>query len=126
MLNLFSLSHIFIQNLLSIAMAADPAPTASTQAGPGPLESMIPFAVMIGVFYFFLIRPQAKKQKEHQKVLSELKRGDQVITSGGILGTIEGLTEKFITLEVSEGTKIKILRAQILGVYNPNEITAKT
>ncbi len=93
---------------------------AATGQGPSLIENLLPIAVMIGVFYFLLIRPQAKKQKDHLKFLGDLKRGEQVITSGGILGTIEGLTDKFVTLEISNGVKIRILRAQILSTYNPN------
>ena len=91
---------------------------AHAQAGaPGPsaFEQLIPWLLIFGVFYFFLIRPQSKQRKQHQKFLEEMKRGDEVLTASGILGTVEGLTEKFITLEVSEGVRMKVLRSQIAG-----------
>ncbi len=83
---------------------------------PSILESLFPFILIFAVFYFLIIRPQGKQRKEHAKVLAQLKRGDQVITSSGIYGVIDGLTEKFITLEVDDGVKLKILRSQVLGL----------
>lgn len=82
-------------------------------AQPSFIETAIPFVVMIGVFYFLIIRPQAKRQRESQGFLSQLKRGDEVVTTSGILGRIEGLTEGFVTLEIADGVRIKMLRSQI-------------
>lgn len=87
------------------------APAVAKQ--PGTLEMFLPFVVIFAIFYFLIIRPQVKKQKDHQKFVTELKKGDEVLTNGGILGTIEGLTDQFITLEISEGVRIRILRSQI-------------
>ena len=72
---------------------------------PNFLEQMFPWILIIGVFYFILIRPQAKQRKEHMKFLSGMKRGDEVITISGFLGRIEGLTDKFITLEIASGSQ---------------------
>ena len=88
---------------------------AATGAGPSMIEQLMPFLFIFVIFYFLLIRPQAKKQKTHQAFLSNLKRGDAVLTSGGILGTIEGLTEQFATLEIASGVRVRILRGQIAG-----------
>lgn len=84
-------------------------------ATPSGFEMFVPFIFIFVIFYFLIIRPQAKKQKTHQKFVSELKRGDSIITTSGILGTIEGLTDTFVTLEIASGVKIKILRSQILS-----------
>jgi preprotein translocase subunit YajC len=90
---------------------------AQTAAAPGEqpnmLMSLVPFIVIFGVMYFLIIRPQSKRQKDHQKFLTEIKRGDEVITASGILGRIDGLTDMFVTLEIAEGVKIKVLRNQI-------------
>jgi preprotein translocase subunit YajC len=80
---------------------------------PGTIEMFLPFVVIFAIFYFLIIRPQVKRQKDHQKFVTELKKGDEVLTSGGILGTIEGLTDQFVTLEVSQGVRIRVLRGQI-------------
>ncbi len=105
---------------------AQGAPAASAAGAPPALLQLIPFAFMIIVLYFLMIRPQAKKQKTQREFLSSLKRGDQVVTSGGILGSIEGLTEQFITLEIAPGTRIKILRSQIASAANQLTSSAAT
>lgn len=92
----------------SVAMAQD-------AAKPTMWESLLPMVAIFFVFYFFLIRPQAKKMKDQQKMTEALKRGDSVITQSGILGTIEGVTEKYITLEIAPNVKIKMLKSQIAG-----------
>lgn len=89
------------------------AQATATAEQPSALMSLIPFIFIFGIMYFLMIRPQIKRQKEHQKFLSELKRGDEVVTSGGILGRIEGITEQFVTLEVSEGVRLKVMRSQV-------------
>lgn len=102
------------QLLIAAAYAQDAAP-AGTAAKPSMLETFMPFIFVLVIFYFLLIRPQSRRAKQHQDFLGTLKRGDSVLTSGGILGTIEGLTDKFVTLEVSDDVRIRILRTQIAG-----------
>ncbi len=97
---------------LSTALAQG-APAAA--AKPTIIETLFPFAIILVFFYLFLGRPQQKKLKEQQAFLSSLKRGDEVITNGGIFGEITGITEKFVTLQVADNVRIKILRTQILG-----------
>lgn len=84
-------------------------------AQPSTLEMFLPFLVMIGVFYFIIIRPQSRRMREHDQMISNLKRGDQVFTNSGILGTIEGMTDSIVTLEIAQGVRIKMLRKQIAG-----------
>lgn len=98
----------------AIAQTTEMAATAATQPTPPAWMQFVPFIVIISVFYFFLIRPQAKKQKETQNFLVGLKVGDQIITQSGILGRIAALTDKLATLEVANNVQIKVLRAQIL------------
>lgn len=85
--------------------------------GGNPILQMLPLLLIIPIFYLFLIRPQQKKQKEHQKLLAELKRGDKVVTNSGIIGSIWGINEKdnVIVLKVGEETKIEFLRSAIAG-----------
>lgn len=82
---------------------------------PSMLEMILPFVFIFGVMYLFVIRPQAKRQKEQMKFISELKRGDEVVLASGIFGRIEGLTEAAVTLEIADGVRIKVLRSQIAG-----------
>ena len=102
--------------LVSVALAQSAAP--SVQAKPSLLETIFPFLAILVVFYFVFSRPQQKKMKEHQDLLATLKRGDKVITNSGIFGEITGVTDKFVTLEVSENVRIRILKSQIAGQAN--------
>jgi preprotein translocase subunit YajC len=90
----------------SVAWAQD----AAQAAGPSLWEQLFPFALLFVLLYFLIWRPQQRRIQEQQKVRGALKRGDSVLTSGGILGTIEGLTETFITLQIADGVKIRVLR----------------
>jgi preprotein translocase subunit YajC len=91
--------------LSAFADAAKPG-----QPGVGPL---VPLILIFGVFYFLVMRPQQKKQKLHETFLKELKRGDMVVTSAGIIGTVKILSDRFVTIEVDEGVTLKILRSAI-------------
>lgn len=83
----------------------------------GSWTSMIFLVLMFAVFYFLLIRPQQKKQKLQQQMLSELKVGDQVVTQGGMLGKITGFTDPFAVVEIQEKVRIKVLRSSISGKH---------
>ena len=88
---------------------------ANKAEGPKPntFEQLFPFLLIGLVFYFLLIRPQQKKHKQHGDFLSKIKRGDEVLTSSGIYGKIEGLTDSFVILEVAENVRIRIAKSQI-------------
>jgi preprotein translocase subunit YajC len=83
------------------------------QAGEFPFIFLI--IALLAMFYFFLIRPQRKRQKEHSKLIEELKRGDKVITAGGIFGKIEVIDEKSVVLKVEGGTTLRVLKNSIVG-----------
>ncbi len=91
---------------------ADEEKTAPLK-GPGILEKSMPLVFVFLLFYFLLIRPAQKRQKKHQDLINKLKKGDNVITSSGILGVIHGLTDNFVTLEVADNIRIRVLRSQI-------------
>jgi preprotein translocase subunit YajC len=92
----------------SLAQAQTAAP-----GGPPFIMQFVPFIVLFGVMYFLIMRPQQKKQKDHLDFVSQLKRGDEVVTASGIFGRIEGLNGQFVTLEISPDVRIKILRSQV-------------
>ena len=75
--------------------------------------SVLPLILIFVVFYFVLIRPQTKKQKEHQEMVSALEVGNEVVTAGGILGKIQEMNENYVQLEISENVTIKIQRQTI-------------
>jgi preprotein translocase subunit YajC len=102
---------------LSIAYAM-PAPGGEGGQSQGGIFGMlIPIALMILIFYFFIIRPQSKRQQDHNKMLADLKRGDEVVTTGGIIGRIHAVTDAIITLEVGQNMRIRVLKRQIAGRY---------
>jgi preprotein translocase subunit YajC len=84
-------------------------------AQPSMFEMLMPFIIVFGIMYFLMIRPQSKRLKAHETFLKEMKRGDQVVTSSGILGTVDGMTEQFVTLEIADGVKVRMLKKQIAG-----------
>jgi preprotein translocase subunit YajC len=97
--------------MTGIAWAAD----AAAPAGIANFAQFLPLVLIFIVFYFLLIRPQQKKAKEHQSYLANLKKGDKVITGGGIHGAITGLTDTVVTLEIAENVRIKVSRSAIAG-----------
>lgn len=90
--------------------------TAATQ---GSLLGMIaPFALIFVIFYFFIIRPQNKKQKETQKMISAVKKGDKIVTIGGIHGVVSSTKEQSVIVKVDDGAKIEFSRSAISSVVN--------
>ncbi len=83
--------------------------------------SMVPILLIIGVMYLLVMRPQMKKQKELQRMLSELKKGDDIVTTGGLLGRIAGMKDDVVTLQVQEGVRIQVLRSAISGRQRAGE-----
>ena len=79
----------------------------------GGLTAFVPLILMFVIFYFLLIRPQQKKAKEHQSMISSLKKGDRIVTSGGVHGTITSLGDTTVSLEIAENVKIKINRGNV-------------
>ena len=90
------------------------------QAAPGaswnPILAFAPLLVMFVVFYFLLIQPQQKRQKELNQTIQNLKKGDRIVTAGGVIGTIVGIQNDYVILKVGDGeTKIEILKSAITG-----------
>lgn len=82
----------------------------------GLVSSLLPFLLIILVFYFLILRPQQKRQKERQKLLESIKKGDKVVTSGGIHGTVEGIEDKTVLVKISDNTKVKVDRSAISAI----------
>ena len=98
----------------SIAYAADAA-TGAPQVNP--LVQFMPIILMFVIFYFLLIRPQQKKQKDLQAMIAGIKKGDKVVTSGGILGVVSSIQDDYVVLTVGDSdTKIEILKSAIAGL----------
>lgn len=98
---------------MELAYALGTSPGAGAGGG---LAAFVPLILMFAVFYFLLIRPQQKKQKQHREMIANIKRGDRVITNGGIYGTVAGLSEHTIILKIADQVKIEITRNAVAGV----------
>jgi preprotein translocase subunit YajC len=83
----------------------------------GSFGAFIPLILMFAIFYFLLIRPQQKKAKQHKQLLSGLKKGDRVVSQGGLHGVITGLTDEVVTMEIAPKIRVKVSRGSISGVY---------
>lgn len=101
------------------------APAAAQNPDPikGLLLNLPIFLALFLLFYFGLINPQKKQAAKQAEFLSKLNRGDEVVTASGIIGTIRGLTDKVVTLEIAQGTEIKILRSQVQGALKDTVTT---
>lgn len=88
---------------------------------PGSIMTFLPFVLIIAVFYFLIIRPQNKKQKETQKMLDALKKGDKVVTIGGVHGTVSNVKEKTVIVKVDDNTKIEFTRSAIATVADASK-----
>ena len=95
-----------------ISDAVADAGAAATQA-PDALASLILPIGLVVLFYFFLIRPQSKRQKEHKKMVSDLQKGEEILTSGGILGKITSIKDDFVTLEIAKEVSLKIQKSAV-------------
>ena len=96
------------------------AQAAPAAAGSGDMQSslmgMLPLVLMFVVLYFVMIRPQMKKAKEHKNMVESLAKGDEVVTSGGVLGKVTKLAEGFIGVEIADGVEVKLQRGSVVQV----------
>jgi len=120
------MTSAFVLGQVSLALADGPILPGGTSAAPaggpapsapaGPLGMFLPFVLMFAVVYFLMIRPQQKKVKEQQNMMSQLKQGDEILTNSGILGTVRGITEKVVIVEIADEVRVKMLKSQVSQV----------
>ena len=104
------------QFLIGIAQAGSGGGGAGGALGP-----LVPMIAIFAIFYFLVLRPQSRKAKEHQKMLSDLKKGEEVVTQGGVIGKITGITDGELTLQVQEGVRLRVLRTAVQSRYTGPE-----
>ena len=114
--------HFFANLFAATDAYAAPAaaPAAASQPGGG-LMTFLPLILIFVIFYFLLIRPQQKKAKEHRAMLEALKRGDKVVTSGGLYGVIESVEKETFTIKLAENVKVKVGKGYIAAVRSGTE-----
>ncbi|MGB3405870.1 MAG: preprotein translocase subunit YajC [Jannaschia sp.] len=106
-------------------MFATPAYAQAAGGAAGAFGSFIPLILIFAIMYFLLIRPQQKKVKEHKAMVEALRRGDQVITQGGIIGKVSKVKEDGeIEVEIAEGVKVRVIRSTIATVLSKTEPAA--
>lgn len=110
------MTSALISLLVTSTQAQEAAGGAGGAAAPNPIMSFLPFIVIFLIFYFLMIKPQKKKMEEEQAMINTIAKGDEIYTKSGIIGTITGITDKIITLEVSDGVKMKVVKGQIGGL----------
>jgi preprotein translocase subunit YajC len=103
-------------------MLISPAYAQTAGAGGGDIfMSLLPLILIFVVFYFLLIRPQQKRMKEHREMLSNIRRGDRIVTGGGIIGTVTKSGDDELTVEIGEGIKVKVVRSTVQTVLAKTE-----
>ena len=111
--------HFIMMALADGAATGGAAPGAGGVGGcaGGGMTQFVPLLLMFVIFYFMLIRPQQKKAKDHQNFLSGLKKGDQVVTRGGVVGRVTGVTDTMVTVEIQEKVRVRVLKSYIDGQH---------
>ena len=99
----------------AVAQAAAPAAGAAS-SGPLSFSPLIMMAVLFGIFYFMMIRPQMKRQKEHRALLAALAKGDEVVITGGMAGRIDDLGDAFLRIEIAPGTIVQVQKGSVTQV----------
>ena len=92
--------------------------------GANPFVQMVPFFLILVIFYFVLIRPQQRRTQDHQKFVSSLKKGDDVITESGLYGTVVGVQDDSVVLKVADNVRVKYLKSKVSG--RQSALTAET
>lgn len=105
----------------TLALIGQAAPAAGQQGGL--LGMLAPMLIVFAIFYFLMIRPQQQQQKKHKAMIEALKKGDEVITRAGIIGTIYGIADSIVTLEVENNVRFKMLRDQIASLRTAPQTT---
>jgi preprotein translocase subunit YajC len=103
-------------SLLDLLISPAAAQAAAPAAQGSPMAGLLLPLVFIGVMFFFMIRPQMKRAKEHRELIAKLAKGDEVITNGGIAGRVDDIGENFISVEIAEGVRVKLQRAAVVAV----------
>ena len=120
-LNLGLIAGLLI-SLISLALVAGCVPVGDGEEAGGFDYTIIIFLVLIfGVMYFLMIRPQRKRQKEHEQLVEELRKGDHVVTAGGIHGVVESLSEDSVVLKIESGATMRVSRSSVVSKQEKQE-----
>lgn len=110
----------------ALSLMALPALADAAAEQPSGFQSMLPLLIIIVVFYFMLIRPQMKRNKEHRKLVDEMAVGDEVVTNGGLLGKISKLNEQFVQITISQGVDVSVQKQAIANLVPKGTVKAES
>ena len=116
-------------NLVELVLSMGTPPAGAQDGSQSIMPTIIMFAIIFGIFYFFMVRPQMKQQKKHQEMIGALKKGDKVLTAGGIYGIVVGISdpENKVVIRIDDNTKVEIAKGYIVGVKKEGqEIAGET
>jgi len=101
---------------------------AAADAGPvAGLTQFVPLVLIFVIFYFLLVRPQQKKMKEHRAVLEAVRRGDRIVTNGGLVGTVtKVLNDAEIQVEIADGVRVHVMRGMIANIISKSDVKSET
>jgi preprotein translocase subunit YajC len=102
------------------AQSAPPGPAGGASAGPS-LVSFLPFVLIFVLFYVLMILPQQRQRKKHQAMLNALKKGDRVVTSSGLIGSVTNIHDDVVTLQIADNVKVKLLRSAVASLRADGE-----
>jgi preprotein translocase subunit YajC len=112
----FSFASIFFSSSAYAQTPGGAAPGGAT-GGPEMLISFIPFIFIFVLFYFLLVRPQQQKAKQRKAMIDNLKKGDRVTTTGGLIGTVTNFSADMLTLQIADGVRVKVVRSYVQEMY---------
>jgi preprotein translocase subunit YajC len=112
--------------LFDIAYAMSQSGGAAGQGQGGIAGSLVPLILMFVIFYFLLIRPQQKKSKEHQSMINSLRKGDRIITTGGLYGRITGISDQTLTVEIADRVRVKVARGNVAALAQATQQSQNT
>jgi preprotein translocase subunit YajC len=93
----------------------------TTGTGPSPFSMLLPILGMLVIFYFLMIRPQQKRQKEVQKMLAAVKKGDRILTASGLYGTVAGVKDDVVVVQIADNVKVEMVKSAVTGVVPSTE-----
>jgi preprotein translocase subunit YajC len=102
--------------MIDTAFAMAPSGTGQGGGDMGGLLQFLPIILIFGVFYFLIIRPQQQRAKEHKRMLDDLKKGDAVITQGGMYGKITNIADQIVTIEIADKVRVRVARSHVAGL----------
>ncbi|HEX2500920.1 MAG TPA: preprotein translocase subunit YajC [Methylomirabilota bacterium] len=108
--------------MIDLAYAMGPPPSGG--GASSVLVQLVPIVLVLGIFFFLVIRPQQRERRRREQMLAALKKGDRVVTSGGLIGTVVGVTERRVTLKLGDSVRVECLRSAVTGLESDGKTDA--